>query len=107
MNSHPYYFPPFYPRDAMISWLSLSKEALRQVEERGQQPPGVGASEVQALVAPPEETSMDSGGTKRGGSRQARRRRQLAYPEEATQAAGPAEVSESPAKPQTREGPVI
>ena len=42
MNSHPYYFPPFYPRDAMISWLSLSKEALRQVEERGQQPPGMG-----------------------------------------------------------------
>ena len=69
--------------------------------------PWDGASKVQALVAPQEETSMDPGGTKRGGSRQARRRRQLAYPEEATQAAGPAEVSESPAKPHTREGPVI
>ena len=78
--------------------LRLGGRVQRQGEEWGQPPSGGRPREVQAPVALPARASEN---------RRARRRKQLARPDEAAPAARLIEVGESPARPPAREGPDI
>ena len=78
--------------------LRLGGRVQRQGEEWGQPPSGGRPREVQAPVALPARASEN---------RRARRRQQLARPDEAAPAARLTEVGELPARPPAREGPDI